>query len=85
MAADLPGAFAVPGLAWPGELWPGDPVTGESAGYVFTGQVQLFYLQYLDLLTQHTLSPFPGQECLPYPVDNVPAVPADGRWEAVFT
>lgn len=83
--ASYPGPYAVPGSMQPGSAWPGDTLTvGADAFAIFTGNVTLTYLQYLDALTQHTLVAQPGGE---YKIElasgsnpALPVPPGDGRW-----
>lgn len=81
-----PGSYAVPGSMQPGSIWPGDALgAGGEEFTIFTGNVPLTYLQYLDLQTGHTLVVQPGHEYAVTPASGYPyplaVPPGDGRWQ----
>lgn len=51
---------SVPGMAVPGMAQPGRAQQFSYPLYLYAGQVACFYLDYLDVVTSHVLSPAPG-------------------------
>jgi hypothetical protein len=79
-----PGNYAVPGTMWPGAIWPGDSITASTAVTVFLGTETYIYLQYLDVVTGHTLVASPGGSYQIQVASGNPGVmlpPGDGRWQ----
>lgn len=72
---------SVPGMAVPGMAVPG--LDGTSGIYQFTGPYPLFYLDYLDAITQETLSVVPGGSYTMLAVNSragLTVPPPDNRW-----
>ena len=80
---------SVPGLAVPGMAVPGLDGTSPGAQYQYLGHVQAYYLDYLDVLTQKTLSAVPGGSYSMVPANSRAGLtipPPDHSWNppAVF-
>ena len=76
---------SVPGMAVPGLAVPGlDGTSGGPPGpFLYLGHVPAFYLDYLDSLTQETLSVIPGGSYLMTPVNSragLTVPPPDDCW-----
>ena len=75
---------SVPGLAVPGLAVPGLDGTGGGGGpFIYLGHVQAFYCDYLDVLTQKTLSAVPGGSYTMTPVNSragLSVPPPDDCW-----
>ena len=81
---------SVPGLAVPGLAVPGLDGTSAGTQYQYLGHVQAYYLDYLDVLTQKTLSAVPGGSYSMVPVNSragLTVPPPDHSWNppAVFS
>jgi hypothetical protein len=79
---------SVPGLGVPGMAVPGLDGTGAGAQYQYLGHVQAYYLDYLDVLTQKTLSAVPGGFYSMVPVNSragLTVPPPDHSWNPPAT
>jgi len=71
---------------WPGMIWPGTPLPAWLGLYQFNGPYPLYYPEYKDFATGHSLLAVPGQVYDIYPPPpslGLPCAPADGLWAAV--
>jgi hypothetical protein len=74
---------SVPGMAVPGLAVPGLDGTGTGTQFQYLGHVQAYYLDYLDTLTQKTLSAEPGGFYSMTPVNSragLTVPPPDNCW-----
>ena len=75
---------SVPGMAVPGTAVPGlDGTSGGAGPFRYLGHVQAYYLDYLDVLTQKTLSAVPGGFYSMTPVNSRAGLtipPPDNCW-----
>lgn len=80
----LPLRSAVPGMAIPGLAVPGlDGTSGGTGAFEYIGHVPVFYLDYLDVLTEETLAVVPGGSYTMTPVNSragLTVPPPDDCW-----